>query len=79
MDCSCSIKEDDSWLPSSDYCYVFWAVESCLAYRGVKNIVEQLGLHKAFKLTQILAWLPKVFQHFHTQLLDIPNHVVTMI
>jgi hypothetical protein len=31
-------KEKDSSLPSSDYCYVFWTIESCLASQGVESI-----------------------------------------
>ncbi len=64
----------DSWLPSFDYYYVFWPVKSCSTSQGVFKVSKQLDLHKAFESTQTLAWVPKVYEHFHTQLLDIPNH-----
>jgi len=48
-------------------------IESCLASQGVENIA-QLGPLKVLESTQTLEWLPKAYEHSHTQLFFSPNH-----
>ncbi len=43
-------------------------VESCSTFQGVENIAQPLGPHKVFESTKTLAWLPRAYEHSHTQL-----------
>jgi hypothetical protein len=45
-------------------------VKSCSISQGVENITQQLGPHKVFESTQTLTWLPRAYEHFHTQLFE---------
>ncbi len=60
------------WVPSFNYYYVFWTIESC--FSRLSQGVETTWPSQSFRIQTNSSMASKSFWTFSSQLIDIPNH-----